>query len=76
MVRNFWFDADIDGRESKVSGGPRAKDGGMVIDLFQRKEGEITKSFKIRCYEEREGMLVISIFNGEGEYICGNTTKR
>ena len=26
-VRNFWFEADVDGYHTQLSGGPRSKDG-------------------------------------------------
>lgn len=55
-VRNFWISADIDGRETKLRGGPRAKNGGMVIMIYQRDEGGITTAAEIWC-EERNGEL-------------------
>ena len=67
-VRNFWFDAQVDDRAAVVSAGPRARDGGMVIDLFQRNDGDVAPAFRITCmpygnrlvttiYEERDGDL-------------------
>lgn len=64
-VRNFWFDADIDRRESNVSGGPRAKDGGMVIFVKQRSKGCIVKAFTVVC-SECDGELRTSIFDADG----------
>ena len=48
-VRNFWFEADVDGYHTQLSGGPRAKDGGMDIVLYQREDGEIYTAMKIFC---------------------------
>ena len=48
-VRNFWIEADIDGRQTVLAGGPRSKDGGMTITIYQRKDGGITEAVKIRC---------------------------
>lgn len=40
-VRNCWVDADIDGRQSSLSGGPKAKDGGMYLVIRVREKGAI-----------------------------------
>ena len=48
-VRNFWVEADIDGRSTMLGGGPRAKDGGMDITIYQRDEGGIKQAFTIHC---------------------------
>lgn len=37
-VRNFWIDANIDGRLTELSGGPRDKTGGMDVTIKQRAE--------------------------------------
>lgn len=33
-VRNFWIDADIDGRQTMLGGGPRSSDGGMDVTIY------------------------------------------
>ena len=48
-VRNFWIDADIDGRQTTLGGGPRSKDGGMDVTIYQRDEGGIKRAFTITC---------------------------
>ena len=35
-VRNFWITVEVDGRLHKVETGPRAKDGGFVVRIYQR----------------------------------------
>ena len=40
VVRNFWLEADVDGRVSTVAGGPRGKDGGITLRIYQRSGGE------------------------------------
>ena len=59
-VRNFWCEALIDGRETKLCGGPRAKDGEMVIKLFQREQGKIVEAFRIVC-REHDGVLTSTV---------------
>lgn len=51
MVRNFWVDGYIDGRQTVLAGGPKSKDGGMGINIFQRDEGGIEEAVCIRCWE-------------------------
>ena len=48
-VRNFWIDVNIDGRQTFLSGGPKAKTGGMDITIYQRNEGSIKKAISIYC---------------------------
>ena len=74
-VRNFWFNAHVDGRATILSGGPKAKDGGMVIDILQRNEGGIIKPFTVVC-SECDGELRTSIFNADGVRLSTHTTKR
>lgn len=65
MVRNFWIDACIDGRQTNLAGGTRRKDGGMEIDLYQRKDGVISRPIYIEC-REWDGKLITEIYvNGE-----------
>lgn len=69
-VRNFWIDADIDGRQTMLSGGPRSKDGGMGVTVYQRNEGCIERAVTVSCWEA-DGELITSVtINGEwvGEY--------
>lgn len=48
-VRPFYISADIEGRKTELTGGPRRKDGYMNIEITQRDEGAITTAFTIRC---------------------------
>jgi hypothetical protein len=73
-VRNFYIDCDIDGRETRLAGGPRAKDGEMTIHLSQREAGEIVEDVvKITC-REFQGVLTTTVYDNDGnkvyEYRC------
>ena len=39
-MRNFYMKSMIDGRKTPITGGPRHKDGGMYITLYQKEKGE------------------------------------
>lgn len=47
MIRNFWIDVDIDGRKTRLSGGPRNKDGGFSMTIYQRNKGQSVKALEI-----------------------------
>lgn len=61
-VRNFWLDARIDGRSTRLSGGPRARDGGLSLILYQRNQGEVTAALRVSCRADENGGLVIDVF--------------
>lgn len=55
-VRNFWIDAQIDGRESRITGGPSAKDGGMYVKVLFRENGQISnRNIVIDCESVNDG---------------------
>lgn len=74
-MRNFYMEADIDGRMNLVTGGPAAKDGEMTVTIRQRDEGNSVVAFRIRCME-REGMLKTVVFDNEGYPVAEFATKR
>lgn len=39
-MRNFYMKSMIDGRRTLLTGGPRSKNGGMFITLYQKEKGE------------------------------------
>lgn len=46
-VRPFCIEADIEGRETKLTGGTRFKDGYQEITIYQRNEGAIETPYRI-----------------------------
>jgi hypothetical protein len=61
IVRNFWVAGDVDGRRSTLSGGPRGRDGGLSLTLYQRMEGQIAASLRVRCSACRDGTLSLEV---------------
>ena len=39
-MRNFYLKGKVAGRKTPIAGGPKNKDGGMFITLFQKEKGE------------------------------------
>lgn len=76
-VRNFWIDLDVDGRASRVSTGPRRKDGGFQLDIKMRTEGDIFNPVTIYGRANPDGTLSLKIFdNGAGEKLTEFVVKR
>ena len=46
-VRNFWIELDVDGRKSCITTGPRSKDGGFKLTVYQREKGNIVKALSV-----------------------------
>jgi len=61
IVRNFWVAGDVDGRRSPLSGGPRGRDGGLSLTLYQRTEGYVAASLRVYCYACRDGTLALEV---------------
>ena len=74
-VRNFWVDADIDGRKTMLSGGPASKEGGMGVVIKQRSNGGIVTAFKVNCYEV-DGELIAEVIDGNGALVATCETNR
>ena len=47
-VRNWWIEANIDGRKTKIAAGPINRFGGFELRIYQRDDGEITNPVTIR----------------------------
>ena len=73
-IRNFYIAAQIDGRKTKLSGGPARKDGGLDIYLYQRNHGGIDTAAHINCFEEN-GQLFTYIYM-DGKVVGAYGTER
>ena len=74
-VRNFYVEANIDGRGTLLGGGPRNKQGDMTVRLYQRDEGAITEVLMIDC-DERDGNLITRVFDKDHNLLFTYETKR
>jgi hypothetical protein len=61
-VRNFWLEADIDGRKETLTGGPKNRDGGISITLKVREKGEVSfDKLKITGVVEDDKYLLVTV---------------
>ena len=64
-TRNFWIEADIDGRKTELAGGPRRKDGGFVMNIYMRNEGGIDRPIDIEGIAKSDGSLMLRVTDKE-----------
>lgn len=60
-VRNFWIDGDVDGGRKSLSGGPRARDGGISLTLYQRNDGDVATALTVHCVAGKDGTLLTEV---------------
>jgi len=56
-MRNFYIKGKVAGRKTPITGGPRNKDGGMVITLFQKEKGESVEILNVTSAVLPDGKL-------------------
>lgn len=61
VVRNFWMRATVDGHARSVEAGPRAKDGGLTIQVFMRDNGQVEHACTLRGWCGSDGRLYLDI---------------
>lgn len=74
-LRNFWAEAQIDGRQTTVGCGPLSKNGGMRLTIYQRDEGLKTTAFTVYCVEQ-DGKLYSEVYDGNHALVAKWATKR
>lgn len=60
VIRNFWISATIDGRPTRMEGGPAGKGGGVDITLKMRHEGAVVDVATIRGRAGADGSLALT----------------
>lgn len=72
-VRPFYIEADVEGRQTPLAGGPQRRDGSMNIEITQRNEGQIETAFKIRSYRDGD-KLITRVIDSEGHTVATHET--
>lgn len=60
-MRNFWVNANIDGRASPLTGGPIRKDGGFNEKVYMLQNGEAMQVVEIDGRVSRDGTLYLEV---------------
>lgn len=77
-VRPFYMEAYVDKRDSKLSGGPRSKGGGMDVTIYQRDKGDISTVFRIESsstVRDRKLILVTKVLDKNNRVIATEETE-
>ena len=53
-MRNFWIEGSIDGRKTKMTGGPRGKNGGFALRIYMRDRGAGVEVLQISAFADRK----------------------
>jgi hypothetical protein len=73
-VRNFWATVNVDGRKSQFASGPRARDGGLQINIKVRDKGTVQNAIVIMCrHIDGENRILVTDPNGvplAGPFAC------
>lgn len=72
-VRPFYISADIEGRKTMLTGGPKKSDGYMHVEITQRNRGEIETAFNIRSFKEGD-KLVTRVYDSSGACVATHET--
>lgn len=75
VVRNFWFEAHVDGKKHKVTGGPRAADGGFSLYTYQRNQGDIECPVEIVGRAISNDILQLTVYMN-GQHVAWYDTER
>lgn len=80
VVRNFWVDAQIDGRQTALSGGPTGAGGGFDLTIKQRDvdgDGNVMVTTAYEIMGRADGNeLKLFIRDAEGNLVDFNITDR
>lgn len=75
-VRNYWIEANIDGRPTRIAAGPRRKDGGFALSVLMRDQGGIVDALTVEGYADPDGTLTLNVFNADANNIYQRKAQR
>lgn len=77
-IRPFYMSADIDGRSSNLSGGPKGKSGGQDITIYQRDNGSVITAFRVVSFSRVDGktlVLTTQVLDKDGRVVAQEVTN-
>lgn len=60
-VRNWWIEAEIDGRTARIGAGPQSQNGGIFLRVLQRQQGGIIEALRAVGEVQADGRLCLWI---------------
>ena len=60
VTRNFWVEANIDGRSTTLEGGPRGRNGTFEATFYIRDNGSVLRAVTVSGHALRDGTLSIT----------------
>lgn len=77
-MRSFYVEAEIEGRATNLSGGPKSKTGTQEVRVSQRDKGESVTAFKLvsTSHTDESGKLILTtkVFNRSGVCVAEEVT--
>lgn len=68
-LRNFWIEGFVDGRQSRITGGPQCEDGGFSLVVYQRNKGVSMAAIRLAGYADSNGNLHLFATDKDGNEI-------
>lgn len=60
VTRNFWVDVDIDGKQTRLSGGPRGRRGEFEATFYIRDNGDVLRAVTVSGRAMHDGTLSVT----------------
>ena len=74
-VRNFWIEAEVDGRKTPIAFGPQGADGGFRLTICMRNKGEVEEVAQIEGADIGDKRLGLRIAAVGRQYIRVNRQR-
>ncbi len=68
-VRNFWVEVEIDGYKHMLKGGPRNKNGGFNLKVYQRDLKEVKFALRVHGHQYFDKGLALEVHDSQGKLL-------
>ena len=74
-IQNFRIECEIDGYRNKLTGEPKAKDGGFNLTIYQRSNGKSIRALDVVGYVRADGKLGLELSTPESRFPLNSTNR-